>query len=104
MIYLKKHETQFGTIFALCDEELIGKKFSEGKRELDLEKYSLFYMGEKIEENEAREIIKQGKIYSANVVGKRSVSIFVEAGIVKKESIATIKGIPIVQVFNVSEL
>ncbi|MEM3181290.1 MAG: DUF424 family protein [Candidatus Micrarchaeaceae archaeon] len=102
MIYLKKHETQNGYIFAACDEELIGRKYEEGKRQLDLETYAGFYKGEKLDEKSAEEVISKAKIYSANVVGKRSVGIFVKHGLVNKESIIEIEGIPCAQIFNLS--
>ncbi|MGC8547613.1 MAG: DUF424 family protein, partial [Candidatus Micrarchaeia archaeon] len=78
--------------------------FSEGEMELDLDSYSGFYTGEKIDEEAAAEIVSQTKIYSANVVGKRSVGIFLKQKLVKKENIKKISNVPFVQVYNVSEL
>ena len=79
MIYFKGHETDKGTIIAMCDEELLGRVLKEGKRELDLEKYSGFYNEELITEQEAKSRIKDD-LYTANVVGKRSVQIFALLG------------------------
>jgi hypothetical protein len=44
-MYFKKHITKDRIIIAICDEKLIGKKFSEGEYVLDISEK--FYKGEK---------------------------------------------------------
>jgi hypothetical protein len=99
MIYFKGHETDKGTIIAMCDEELLGRVLKEGKRELDLEKYSGFYNEELITEQEAKSRIKDD-LYTANVVGKRSVQIFIEKGLAQKSDVMTIQKVPFIQIFK----
>ncbi len=99
MIYFKAHETDKGMIIAMCDEELLGRAFSEGKRELDLKKYAEFYNGELVTEQEAKARIKDD-LYTANIVGKRSVEIFIEKGLAQKSDVITVQKVPFIQVFK----
>ncbi len=101
MIYMKKHTTENGEILALCDEELLGKVFSEGNRELDLNLYSDFYKGDIKEEKEAESEIFEMDISSANVVGDRSVSIFINNRIAKNEEVMRIGDIPFIQIYKI---
>ncbi|MEM3781520.1 MAG: DUF424 family protein [Candidatus Micrarchaeaceae archaeon] len=103
MIYLKRHHSENGFILALCDEELIGKRYEDGKRQLDLETYSGFYKGERLDEKSAEEEVSKEKFYSANIVGKRSISIFVKHGLLDKSGISEICGIPYAQIFSISD-
>ncbi|MGC8676115.1 MAG: DUF424 domain-containing protein [Candidatus Micrarchaeia archaeon] len=100
MVYFKKYETENGTLLAVCDEELIGRKLSEGNRQMDLDTYAEFYVGEKLEEGAVAKALDSVRIYSANVVGKKSVGIFLKKGIVKKENVMEIEGVPYVQIFS----
>ena len=79
---------------AVCDSELIGKKFEEGKRQLDLREN--FYKGEEIETGK---LIKSFQHYSIedatfNIVGKKSVNAAIDAKIISKTSIDKIDNIP----------
>ncbi len=102
LIYVKVYETPNGTMLAMCDEELIGMQFKEGKKRLDLKTYSGFYTGEKKSEKEAEEIVSKSKIYSANIVGKRSVGVLIKLGIVKEEEVMHIQEVPFVHLYSVS--
>ena len=101
MIYMKMHRTENGEILALCDEELLGKVFTEGNKELDLKLYSDFYNGEKKDEKDAESEIFEMDISSANVVGERSVSIFINNGIAKNEEVMRIGTIPFIQIYKI---
>lgn len=90
----KKHTNEGRLILAICDSELIGKKFTEGKKQLDLT--SNFYKGKEIKENEAKELMKQA--YMINLVGKKSVDLALKNKYVKKENIIFIAKIPHAQV------
>jgi hypothetical protein len=69
-----------GAVLALCDEGLLGKKYSEGKVVLDLIKYRNFYEGEKLDQNseELKKMISEAG--SINAVGKNSVRLLQEFG------------------------
>ena len=101
MIYLKKHLTKNGEMVAMCDEELLGRVFTEGKKELDLEKYAEFYKGRLLKEEEAMQELGD-ELYTANIVGKRSVGILVEKGLISGESVRKIAGVDVVQIFTVA--
>lgn len=100
MIYFNLFKTPKGTMIAMCDQELMGKVLKEGKIEIDLVKYGAFYKEELISEEEAKKRIDPS-VYSANVVGNRSVGILIEKGIIKKGDVKTIQGVMYVHLFKV---
>ncbi|MCA9487857.1 MAG: DUF424 family protein [Nanoarchaeota archaeon] len=87
-------------IVAICDKELIGKKFEEGKFQLDVKEN--FYKSKPISEQtpktkeEILNIIKKMDIEDAtfNIVGKRSTETAIEAGIITSDQVGEIQGIP----------
>lgn len=101
-VYFKSYSTEKGIMIAMCDKELLGKVLTEGKVELDLERYAAFYKGELISQEDAVEKLKEDRvIYSANIVGKASVDAFIKAGIIARPSVKTINKVPFLQVYNV---
>ncbi len=89
MITVKKYDAGDGrTVLALCDSELIGKKFSEGDFELDLT--SEFYAGEEMSEEDVKLLLRDTNV--VNFVGPRAVQLGVEAGLVSNS--IKIEGIP----------
>ena len=100
MIYLKITSSEKGYIIAMCDAELIGKKFKDKKRELDLEKYADFYKGELISEDEAKNKLNVS-FFTANIVGKRSIDIVINKGLAKESDIVYIEKIPHIQLFRI---
>lgn len=87
-------------VVAICDKELIGKKFEEGKLQLDVK--ANFYLPKNQEEQVPRKkeevlrIIKKMKIEDAtfNIVGKKSIQTAIEAGIITEEQVGKIQEIP----------
>ncbi len=94
-MYVKIHETENKDIVAVCDEDLIGKKFEE--KELILDVSEEFYKGEKMDEKRTLEIMKKADIL--NIVGEKSIDLASKNDIVSKMNIIKIKGIPHAQVF-----
>ncbi len=92
-ILVKVHES-YRKIVAICDSELLGKRFEEGKRQLDVKKD--FFDGEKKKEDEVIRIIRHEKADDAsfNIVGKKSVDAALKAGLIDKNGIMKIQGIP----------
>jgi len=82
-------------IVAICDKELIGKKFENEKFQLDVKEN--FYKGKEVNEKELIEIIKNQLMEDAtfNIVGKNSVDIALKIGLIAKEGIKEIEGIPL---------
>ena len=94
-MFIKIHRPQnIRSVIAICDSEIIGKKFDEGKRQLDVREN--FYKGEEVNKERLLEIIKMQSVEDAsfNIVGKESIQIALEAGIINKEGVHKIKGIP----------
>ena len=97
---VKKHKTRDGRLLlAVCDSELKGKKFSQGQLQLDLT--SDFYNGEEISDEEILKLFKTA--YIVNIVGEKSVKLGLKAGIISKENIIKIAGIPYAQGVIVTE-
>jgi hypothetical protein len=81
-------------VVAICDKDLLGKKFEEGKFQLDVKES--FYKGEETSEEEAIKIIKDMSKEDAtfNIVGEEAVDTALKAEIISKEGIKKIQGIP----------
>ena len=96
-MYLKSHITPEGEIVAICDAELLGMVFSEGKLHLDLKKHANFYMGRKVSESEARKALLKAK--NANIVGKKALAAAKKAGIDVSGALL-ISGVPHLQAYR----
>lgn len=99
MILVKIHQNPEGQkIMALCDQELLGKKFEEGNKQLDLS--TDFYQGEEKTEQEIKEMLKE--VYIVNLVGKQSLQLM-ENFKYSPEHIITVQGVPHAQILIVKE-
>jgi len=90
MISIKIYKKGSDLLIGACDEELIGKKFEDGKFQIDVKKD--FYDGERI----SPEILKKYLIDAtiANLVGEITIKAALELGLIDEECIIRIKGIP----------
>ena len=81
-------------IVIICDSKLIGKKFEEGKFQLDVKES--FFKGEEVNEETVLEIMRDmtKEDSTFNIVGKESTNLALRAGIINKEGIKKIQGIP----------
>jgi uncharacterized protein len=84
-------------VIAICDSEILGKRFEEGKKQLHVKES--FYKGEKgkeIKEEELVKIIEINKTEDAtfNIVGKKSVNIALKTKLIHENSVLEIDGIP----------
>ena len=87
----KIHKNPEGrTVLALCDKELLRKKFVEADLQLDLT--SEFYQGEEKSLDEIKEMIKQAN--HINAVGERAVKFLKDENLVDDENIVIIAGVP----------
>jgi hypothetical protein len=88
----------YRNVVAICDSELLGKKFEEGYFQLDVREG--FYKGEEMDEKKVNQIISKMSEEDAtfNIVGKESVAIAIKAGLIQKEGIKKIQGIPFAMV------
>lgn len=92
-MFLKVIEA-YRNIVALCDEDLVGKKFEENKFQLDVKES--FFKDDEISEDKAVEILKdmQREDATFNIVGEKSISTAIKAGIISQKDIKKIQGIP----------
>ncbi len=90
---IKIHKS-YRDVVAICDNELIEKKFEEGKFQLDVKES--FFKGEKVSEERTIEIMKNLSQEDAtfNIIGGKSVACAIKAGIISKQGIKKIDGVP----------
>lgn len=92
-MFLKVIEA-YRDVVALCDENLIGKKFNEDKFQLDVKES--FFKEDEISEEKAIEVLKdmQKEDATFNIVGKESTTTAIKAGVISERDIQKIEGIP----------
>ena len=95
MLKIKIHNA-YRNIVAVCDSDLLGKKFVEEKTGMQIDVKESFYNGEEISEEKAVRIMKMANSDDAtfNIVGKRAIECALKAGLIDKKGIIKIKGIP----------
>ncbi len=94
MILVKIHQA-YRYIVAVCDSDLIDKKFEDGNKQLDLT--GNFFKGEEKTEEEVGEIILDMQLEDAtfNIVGKKSCELAKKQGLISEGGIIHIGGVPI---------
>lgn len=90
MISIKIYRQGSDILIGACDTELIGKKFSEGKFQIDVSKE--FYDGKQIDAETLKKYLENATI--ANLVGKETVNCAIEIGLIDSDCILKIKGVP----------
>ena len=90
MISIHVYKQGNDLLIGACDEELLGKKFSEGKFRLDVSKK--FYGGSRITVEALKKYLQDATI--ANLVGEQAVKCAISLGLVDSSCILRIKGIP----------
>jgi hypothetical protein len=96
-MYMKKYDTEGQLIVAVCDKNIIGKKFRDGELVLRLEEG--FYKAEEASEKEVKEALLCATI--ANIAGEKSIACAVECGSIDPETIIFIEGIPHTQMVQI---
>lgn len=95
-VYLKIRRVQKDVVVAVCDENLLGKKFKEGKLRLHIKED--FYGGQLVSIKEGIDAIKEATI--ANIVGENIIRKLIEEGLIIEEAVIKIAGIPHVQIIK----
>jgi hypothetical protein len=90
MISIKIYKQGKDVLIGACDENLIGKKFTDGKFVLDIRKD--FYEGKRITIKILKKYLENATI--ANLVGKNTVNCAIEMGLIDPLCVLNIKGIP----------
>jgi uncharacterized protein len=94
MISIKIYQQGEDLVIGACDEQLLGKKFRDGKLQIDVAKH--FYDGERIDKKALEKFLLDATI--ANLVGKETVKCAVDIGLVDPDRIIKIKGVPHAQI------
>jgi uncharacterized protein len=96
-MFVKIHSS-YRNVVAICDENLIGKKFEEGGKQLDVRES--FYKGDIKSFEETLEIVKKQTIEDStfSIVGDESVKVAIEAGVVLEKDIKKVENVPFVLV------
>jgi hypothetical protein len=96
MISIKVFKQGKDLVIGACDEELLGKKFVDGKFQIDVSKN--FYDGERINKKALEKYLFNATI--ANLVGKETVTCAIKLGLVNPNCILKIKGVPHAQMIK----
>jgi len=93
-MFVKIHHA-YRIIVAVADSDLIGKRFEEGMRQIDIR--ANFFAGEELAEKQIIELLQdmQKEDATFNIVGKKSVAAGVKARVVSEEGIFYIDGVPV---------
>lgn len=93
MYFFKIHRA-YRDIVAICDSNLIGKRFEEGKFQLDVKED--FFKGEEVSEEKIIEIISDMSMEDAtfNIIGRSSTNTALKTGLITEQGIKEISGIP----------
>ncbi len=96
-MYIKKYDTEGHIIVAVCDRNIIGKKFREGKLVLKLD--SSFYKGDEANEIDVKDALLSATI--ANIAGEKAIACAVECGCIDPDAVIFIEGIPHAQMIRI---
>jgi len=90
---IKIHKS-YRDVIAICDSELLGKKFEQGNMQLDLT--GEFFNGKEKSESEILGIMKDASTEDAsfNIIGKKATDLALKTGIISKEGVKKVQGIP----------
>lgn len=96
MPHLKMRKRGDENVVAICDSELFGEEFREGKFKLEVDRS--FYEGEEVSVDKCLEALSDATI--ANMVGS-IVERAIEAGYVDSENVLEIDGVPHAQMARI---
>ena len=93
MMYLKTYRSGKEILIAVCDCEILGKRFEEGPLHVDV--CADFFGNEKVTPEEVERSLSKATI--ANFVGQMAVDFAIKLGYVEKENVLVIDGVPCAQ-------
>lgn len=86
LLSIKLHKTPKENLLAVCDLEILGGKFSDGEKRIEV--YRSFYGGDVIDENSLSDHLRNATI--VNLVGERAVGKAIELGYVNSDRVLRI--------------
>jgi len=96
MISIKVFKQGNDLVIGACDENILGKKFVDGKFQIDVAKS--FYDGNRIDSKKLEEYLHNATI--ANLVGEETVKCAIRLGLINPDAIMRIKGVPHAQMIR----
>jgi len=96
-VYLKIYRYEKEVLIAICDCDLMGKRFTEGKLHIEINQD--FFGDKKASNREVGEALKSATI--ANFVGRQCVEYAIELGYVHKENTVVIDGVSCAQMVRI---
>jgi hypothetical protein len=96
-MYMKKYDTEGQKIVAVCDKNIIGKKFKDGVLVLKLDE--CFYKGDEVCEEDVKDALSGATI--ANIAGEKSIACAVACGCIDPDTVIFIEGIPHAQMVQI---
>lgn len=82
-LVVNERETAEGLLVAVCDREVLGETFENGRVTLTVTRE--FYEGEEVDEGAVVDSLTRATV--ANIVGTRAVSLAVEHGFVDESTV-----------------
>jgi len=99
-VFMKTHKIRFNNkeelLLALCDEDIIGKKFEEGDKQLFVN--PRFYEGVKVTPQELTILLEKALI--VNAVGEKTIQFLLDKRLVHEEGVIRIQGVPHAQILK----
>jgi hypothetical protein len=95
--FLKTFFSEEGKVVAACDADILGKKFQENEKILHVKQD--FYFDRRVGIDEVLEELKQ--FFTANFVGKMIIEELVSRGIISKDNVKFVNGVPHIQIFMI---
>lgn len=107
MLWINFHQSKYGIILAMCDEDLLDKVIIVNEKySINMRDYKYFYKGIYVRNfEEINEHLIGKNIYSINAFGKNSVEFLMQKKIIDKKHVnyyGEKKDIPHAQVYYIS--
>ena len=87
---VKKRQGPHGTLIIITDKDILGKKFEEGRLQLDLTLD--FYKGEEMEAEDIKKLIKGAR--HLHLTGESAVKLGVSIDAVNPDKILRVQNVP----------
>ncbi len=99
MMLVRVHRKEHRAIISVCDKELLGQLFEENGKQLDIT--GDFYKGSEKDIQEIGDLMRNSD--GVNLVGKESIELGLQEGVIEQKQVLTIKGIPHAQAVLIHE-
>ncbi len=96
-VFLKIHSFPEGNVIALCDKDILGKRFEEKELVLDIDKD--FYEGEEASKEDVFKAL--GECVSATIAGNEAVALALECNAVSEGGVKEVCGIKCALMFRI---